>query len=45
MQRSSASEIYENIFLVLAETLSRVIDFGDPSTAVLFADGAGVIVF
>jgi 3-oxoacyl-[acyl-carrier-protein] synthase-3 len=38
------SEIYSNILVVSAETLSRVIDFGDPSTAVLFADGAGAAV-
>lgn len=38
------SEIYSNILVVSAEALSRVIDFGDPSTAVLFADGAGAVV-
>ena len=38
------SEIYANILVVSSETLSRVIDFGDPSTAVLFADGAGAAV-
>ena len=38
------AEIYSNILVVSAETLSRVIDFGDPSTAVLFADGAGAAV-
>jgi 3-oxoacyl-[acyl-carrier-protein] synthase-3 len=38
------SEIYANILVVSAEVLSRVIDFGDPSTAVLFADGAGAAV-
>lgn len=38
------SEIYSNILVVSAETLSKVIDFGDPSTAVLFADGAGAAV-
>ncbi|UCE41845.1 MAG: beta-ketoacyl-ACP synthase 3 [Candidatus Aminicenantes bacterium] len=38
------SEIYSNILVVSSETLSRVVDFGDPSTAVLFADGAGAAV-
>ena len=38
------SEIYSNILVVSAESLSKVIDFGDPSTAVLFADGAGAAV-
>ena len=38
------AEIYENILVVSSESLSRVIDFGDPSTAVLFADGAGAAV-
>lgn len=33
------SEIYSNILVVSSETLSRVVDYGDPSTAVLFADG------
>jgi 3-oxoacyl-[acyl-carrier-protein] synthase-3 len=38
------SEIYRNILVVSAETLSRVTDYGDPTTAVLFADGAGAII-
>jgi 3-oxoacyl-[acyl-carrier-protein] synthase-3 len=38
------SEVYTNILVVSSEALSRVIDFGDPSTAVLFADGAGAAV-
>ncbi len=38
------SEIYSNILVVSADTLSRVVDYGDPSTAVLFADGAGAAV-
>jgi len=38
------SEIYSNILVVSSESLSRVIDFSDPSTAVLFADGAGAAV-
>ncbi len=38
------SGIYSNILVVASEVLSRVIDFGDPSTAVLFGDGAGAAV-
>jgi len=38
------SEIYSNILVVSSDTLSRVVDYGDPSTAVLFADGAGAAV-
>lgn len=38
------SEIYSTILVVASEVLSRVIDFGDPSTAVLFGDGAGAAV-
>ena len=35
------AEIYGTILVVSSETLSRVTDYGDPTTAVLFADGAG----
>lgn len=38
------SEIYKNILVVSSETLSRVTDYGDPTTAVLFADGAGAAI-
>jgi 3-oxoacyl-[acyl-carrier-protein] synthase-3 len=38
------SEIYRNILVVSSETLSRVTDYGDTTTAVLFADGAGACV-
>jgi 3-oxoacyl-[acyl-carrier-protein] synthase-3 len=38
------SEIYENILVVSSETLSRVTNYGDPTTAVLFADGAGAVI-
>jgi 3-oxoacyl-[acyl-carrier-protein] synthase-3 len=38
------SDIYKNILVVSSETLSRVTDYGDPTTAVLFADGAGAAV-
>lgn len=38
------SEIYETILVVSSETLSRVVNYGDPSTAVLFGDGAGAAI-
>ncbi len=38
------SGIYKNILVVSADMLSRVTDYGDPATAVLFADGAGAAV-
>ncbi|MFC1699792.1 3-oxoacyl-ACP synthase III family protein [Candidatus Omnitrophota bacterium] len=38
------AEIYKNIMVVSSETLSRVTDYADPTTAVLFADGAGACV-
>lgn len=38
------SEMYKNILIVSSETLSRVTDYGDSTTAVLFADGAGAAV-
>lgn len=38
------SDIYRNILVVSSETLSRITDYGDPTTAVLFADGAGAAI-
>ncbi len=38
------SGLYKNILVVSSETLSRVTDYGDPTTAVLFADGAGAAI-
>ncbi|MFH1045644.1 MAG: beta-ketoacyl-ACP synthase 3 [Candidatus Omnitrophota bacterium] len=38
------AEMYKNILVVSSETLSRITDYGDPTTAVLFADGAGAAV-
>jgi 3-oxoacyl-[acyl-carrier-protein] synthase-3 len=35
---------YERVLLIGAETLSRVIDWDDRNTAVLFGDGAGAVV-
>jgi len=39
-----SSGMYKNILVASSETLSRVTDYGDPTTAVLFADGAGAVV-
>lgn len=36
--------MYNNILVIGAETLSRVLDFNDRSTAILFGDGAGAVV-
>ena len=36
-----ASGMYKNVLLVGAETISRLLNWNDRSTAVLFADGAG----
>lgn len=33
-----------NVLVVAGDTLSRVTDYADPKTAVLFADGAGAVV-
>lgn len=38
------ADLYRNILVVSSETLSRVTDYGDPTTAVLFADGAGAAI-
>ncbi len=38
------SDIYRNILVASSETLSRVTDYGDPTTAVLFGDGAGAAI-
>lgn len=38
------ADIYRNILVASSETLSRVTDYGDPATAVLFADGAGAAI-
>jgi 3-oxoacyl-[acyl-carrier-protein] synthase-3 len=36
--------IYKKILVVAAETLSRVVDWEDRSTCILFGDGAGAVV-
>ena len=38
------ADIYRNILVVSSETLSRVTNYDDPTTAVLFADGAGAAI-
>ena len=38
------SNIYKNILVVGAETLSRIIDMQDRNTCVLFGDGAGAVI-
>lgn len=39
-----AAGAYENVLVIGAETLSRITDWGDRATCVLFADGAGAVV-
>lgn len=38
------SGMYENVLIIGSETLSKVLDWEDRSTCVLFGDGAGAIV-
>lgn len=38
------SGIYKNILLVGAEAMSRIVDWEDRSTCVLFGDGAGAVI-
>jgi 3-oxoacyl-[acyl-carrier-protein] synthase-3 len=39
-----SSGAYENALIIGAETLSRIIDWSDRNTCVLFGDGAGAVV-
>jgi len=39
-----SSEAYENALVIGAETLSRIVDWSDRATCVLFGDGAGAVV-
>ena len=39
-----AADIADRVLLVGAETMSRITDFSDRSTAVLFGDGAGAVL-
>jgi len=36
--------VYKNILVVGSETMSKIVDWSDRSTAVLFGDGAGAVV-
>jgi len=38
------SEMYNTILVVGAETLSRIVDWNDRATCVLFGDGAGAVI-
>jgi len=38
------SEVYENALVIGAESMSRVMDWSDRTTCVLFGDGAGAVV-
>jgi len=38
------SEVYKNVLVVGAETLSRIVDFKDRNTCILFGDGAGAAI-
>jgi 3-oxoacyl-[acyl-carrier-protein] synthase III len=38
------SGMYRRVMLIGAETLSKIVDYTDRSTAVLFADGAGAVI-
>ena len=39
-----ASGVHENVLVIGAETISRVLNFHDPLTSILFGDGAGAVV-
>jgi len=39
-----AANAYQSVLVIGAETLSRITDWGDRSTCVLFGDGAGAVV-
>ena len=38
------SGVYKRVMLVGAETLSKLVDYGDRATAILFGDGAGAVI-
>ena len=40
----ATADMYKNILVVSSETLSKITNYADPTTAVLFADGAGAAV-
>lgn len=43
-QQFIATGVYRKVLVVGAETLSKIVDFEDRSTCVLFGDGAGAVV-
>ncbi|MEW6724629.1 MAG: beta-ketoacyl-ACP synthase III [Bacillota bacterium] len=43
-QQFVASGVYDTVLVIGAETLSRITDYQDRSTAILFGDGAGAAV-
>lgn len=43
-QQFIATGVYKKVLVVGAETLSKILDFEDRSTCVLFGDGAGAVV-
>ena len=43
-QQYIANGSAKNILVVGSETMSRIVDWSDRSTAILFADGAGAVV-
>lgn len=38
------SNIYENVLVISADSLSKIVDWSDRNTCVLFGDGAGAVV-
>lgn len=38
------SNMYKNVLVIGAETLSKIVDYNDRSTAILFGDGAGAAI-
>ncbi len=43
-QQYIENEVVENILVVGSETMSKIVDWNDRSTAILFGDGAGAVV-
>ncbi len=43
-QQYIENRVYKNILVVGSETMSKIVDWNDRSTAILFGDGAGAVV-
>ena len=43
-QQFIATGMYENVLVIGAETMSKILDFEDRKTCILFGDGAGAVV-